>query len=122
MTVDGRKGQVVVRLISAVLVVLILMPLCSCNIKNRIKEIGSDEYISTPELVRLLITAVKSENNLSDAYSQIPEQQRGGVSYSYLKEYTDILREMSKFNGPVKSFRTLKMLSHEIHLSLSKKS
>lgn len=103
----GRTSDVLRRAVSIFMIAAMLMMLCSCSIKSRIREIGGDDYIEAPELVRLVINAVKAESNLSDAYSQIPEQQRGGVSYSYLKEYTDILRRLSRVNGSIMSFRLL---------------
>ena len=116
MKCAGRKRSIIIRVTGMMMITIMLMSICSCNIKNRIREIRADEYISAPELVRLLISAVDDEDELSDAYAQIPEQQRGDVSYSYLKEYTDILRELSEPNGEIKSFRLLGEYETEILL------
>ena len=103
----SRQKSHLTRVMSMVMIIAVFLLMCSCSLESRIREITNDDYIDAPELTRLVVTAVKSENNLSDVYSQIPEYQRGDVSYSYLKEYTDILRRLSRVNGAIMSFRLL---------------
>ena len=85
-----------------------LSVMSSCNIidlADRIKE--SSETISGAEIARLMIDAVNNKNNVAESYSSIPEKQREGLSFSYFTEYIDILRNMSKNNGTIDSFRFL---------------
>lgn len=86
------------------MVAVMAFTLCACNLRH---GIGFDNNIAEQEIIRLIADTVNNPDNLSDSYSEIPEKQQSGVSYSYFKAYTDIIRRLSKGNGTITSFRIL---------------
>ena len=59
----------------------------ACNIAGQIRHQVHDSMteqhnLSIQELTRLLISAINDKRNTADAYSQIPQTQTDGLSYS----------------------------------------
>ncbi len=86
----------------------------ACNIAGQIRHQVHDSMteqrdLSIQELTRLLISAINDKRNTADAYSQIPQTQTDGLSYSYFYEYMNIMRSVSSHNGNGKtvSFRIM---------------
>ena len=102
------------RLLSIVLTVAMTVPLagllagCSAFEFFRSGVIDtSTSVISEQEIARLLISAINDETEVASSYSQIPDRQLDGISYSAFNEYVSILRSVSDEFGPVKSFMIL---------------
>ncbi len=96
------------RLTALFVTAAMLCVMTSCNIidlADRIKE--GNETISGAEIARLMIDAINNKNDVAESYSSIPEKQRDGLSFSYFTEYIDILRNLSRNNGTIDSFRFL---------------
>ena len=92
----------------------LLMSSSACNIAEQIRSSVHERIIyqsdvSLQEMTRLLISSINDKRSTADAYSNIPESQLDGLSYSYFYEYTNILRSVSTQdgNGKVVSFRIL---------------
>jgi len=102
------------RALSVILAVLMIVPavfvLQSCRFVDEIREKMIDtpeDYISKQELARLIISAISNQGNVADSFSQIPDAQLNGISYSVFNEYVSILRDISYEYGTVTSFRFL---------------
>lgn len=95
------------RLAACILVMVLMLSSClsiaGCNMFSD----NSTPSVSQQELVRILISAISNKNNVSDAYSMIPEKQLDGISYSVFNEYVAVLRTMSDRFGRIGSFRIL---------------
>lgn len=96
-----------VRIISVMLTVVMAVAFCSCSFNAKLSDIVKGDSMPAPEIARLVVSAVTSEANLNDSYTGIPENQQGGVSFSYYKAYIDVLRRLSKQNGTITSFKVL---------------
>lgn len=97
------------KLVCVVLVLGCLLNLCACSYIDKLQSQFSiiNSSISSEEVVRLLVCAINDSSQEADSYAAIPEGQRKNVSFSYFKEYVDILRDMSSVHGQVTSFRIL---------------
>lgn len=106
------------RILSVLLILSVMAGLCGCAFFDSIQANfeSNSEYISAPELVRLLAVAINDQNQMADSYQAIPEEQREGVSYSQYYEYLNILRQFSTGNKKIVNFRFLNDEENSKHL------
>lgn len=99
--------------ISLILAITFIVPmtmsLSSCGVLDTVRNqvIEAEEALPEQEIARLIISAIKNKNNVSESYSQIPAKQLDGISFSVFTEYVAILRSVSSEYGTIKSFRIL---------------
>lgn len=106
--------SVIKKMTAVVMCITVMFSFCACNLAEQIRHrvhnrISVQGELPVQELSRLLIGAINDKRNTADAYSSIPEDQNGGLSYSYFYEYMNIMRSVSTQdnNGKVISFRVL---------------
>ena len=111
------------RAIACTMVIAMLMSFCAaftgCGVFNAIRNTVIDTSaapVTEQELARLIIAGIQNKNSVSDSFSQIPEKQLDGISYSVFNEYVAILRSMSDKIGTVESFRILDQQSGDEYL------
>ncbi len=92
------------KLVSIFLVITVLFSVASCNARG---IANFQENMSAQEIIRNVVTAINDKRDTAESYSNIPESQRQGVTYSYYSEYLSIIRSMSSSRGNVNSFRLL---------------
>ena len=102
------------KVLSLILAILMIAPLTcvlqGCKFVDEIKDKMIDVpagYLSKQELARLIINAIEDKSYTSESFSQIPDVQLNGISYSVFNEYVSILRDMSSGYGKIKSFKFL---------------
>ena len=106
------------KVIALLLILSVMMGFVGCAFFDKIHATidPKKEYISAPEIVRLLISAIDDDKNLADSYASIPEGQRKDISFSYYFEYISILKEFTKGNGKIQGFRFLNDEENSKHL------
>lgn len=106
------------KLLAIFMILSLMMGLCACSFFDSItSRIDSESVsISSPEVIRLLITAINDENELADSFSAIPEVQRKGVTYSQYYEYITLLRQFSTSGRKITGFRFLNQEDNSRHL------
>ena len=108
--------------ISLILAITFIVPmtmsLSSCGVLDTVRNqvIEAEEALPEQEIARLIISAIKNKNNVSESYSQIPAKQRDGISFSVFTEYVAILRSVSSEYGTIKSFRILNDVDAKAYL------
>jgi len=103
-------GKALSLILTIAMIVPMVCALQSCKFVDEIKDKMIDtpeDYISKQEIARLIISAISQQSNVADSYSQIPDAQLNGISYSVFNEYVSILRDISSEYGTVTSFRFL---------------
>ncbi|MCQ2481882.1 MAG: hypothetical protein MJ153_00115 [Clostridia bacterium] len=104
-----KKMQMLKRITTLLLLVtLMLSSFASCGFFGR-KADNQNEYISKPELVRLVVNSIntKSDSDMYSFYSSIPDKQKKDVSYSDFAQYVEALRRLTQLSGAVTGYRFL---------------
>ncbi|MBR6959466.1 MAG: hypothetical protein IKH76_03200 [Clostridiales bacterium] len=108
MSVTARRIMSLIITVFMIAGMVLILP--ACDIVDIVKDKVIDPYqepVSKQELARLIIGAISRKSDVSDSYSQIPDKQLDGISYSVFNEYVSILRDLSADYGEVESFRFL---------------
>ena len=91
----------------------------ACSVVSDIQSQINTAYtnLSEQELARLVINAISDGTQVSDSYSEIPDPQLDGLTYTAFYEYVSILRTVSASHGKATSFRILSEEEEEAYFA-----
>ena len=97
------------RLTALLLTSALMMSVASCSVVSDISSQINTAYtnLSEQDLARLVINAIVDDTQVSDSFSEIPDPQLDGLTYTAFYEYVAILRTVSASHGELTSFRIL---------------
>ena len=98
-----------VRIAALFMTLTMAMSVSSCTVVSDIKSQINTAYtnLSEQELARLVINAIEDDTKVADSFSEIPDPQLDGLTYTAFYEYVSILRSVSSGHGKATSFRIL---------------
>ena len=97
---DGKERLLRTRFAAGVVVLCLLTSLLSACSGSSFKK----KIIDVPEMARLLVDSMQDDGEIEDYYRQIPEDQRGGVTFSEFCEYISILQKMMPRGSRITAF------------------
>ena len=111
--------RVFVKTLAVVMCLSLIMGLTGCKffdgLRRGFKPTSKD--LSESELARLVTNAIMDGRNVSSCFSNIPESQLDGLSFSVFSEYVSILRKSSEAHGTVSAFRILNASEKEAYFN-----
>lgn len=72
---------------------------------NHVSQMGENGYLSLYSLIQKLVDSIRSENELTTAFSSIPERQRDGISLDLYEQYIRLIRRA--ITGEIGSFSVM---------------